>query len=192
MRCSIVVVAVLAVLFVGPTVNAMPLMYNINLAVGPGSVTGTLETDGTTGFLSASNILSWSVTLFDGVDSATFANSDLGADFSANPTLLFADLNALTLDFTTIAGGNLAFVGNIEGFAFFAAGSGNAPGGSMRIQHDDEFGFPLHIAGVSNIGAETFTFGEVQGPVVPEPTTLALFGLGLAGTGIARRRKRKA
>jgi len=32
----------------------------------------------------------------------------------------------------------------------------------------------------------------LQGDVIPEPTTLALLGLGLAGAGIAKRRKRKA
>jgi len=46
--------------------------------------------------------------------------------------------------------------------------------------------------GIDNIRVELLSDGGGGGGEVPEPATLALFGLGLAGLGLARRRKRPA
>ena len=43
-------------------------VYQVNRTIGSGSISGTIETDGTTGALSMSNILSWSFEANDGTD----------------------------------------------------------------------------------------------------------------------------
>ena len=40
-----------------------------------------------------------------------------------------------------------------------------------------------------NIHSTTFTGGEIRGQVIPEPTTLLLIGLGLAGVAVAQRKR---
>ena len=54
------------------------LIYNVDRAVGAGSVVGTIETDGTLGVLAQVNVLSFSLTLHDGTDSATISSATGG------------------------------------------------------------------------------------------------------------------
>jgi hypothetical protein len=50
----------------------------------------------------------------------------------------------------------------------------------------------IDFGGAANfIGFDDITFGSDKPGVVPEPGSLALLGLGLAGLGIARWRKRR-
>jgi hypothetical protein len=63
------VLSVLALLTVGVQVaNAGPIDYKVNLAIGGGTVTGDIFTDGTIGALAQSNITNWVLTLNNGVD----------------------------------------------------------------------------------------------------------------------------
>jgi hypothetical protein len=78
---------------------ANPITYYLNQPVGAGSLTGYIETDGTTGVLSSLNILGWDLLLNDG--STTFALPDsrsfadvAGSDLSATPAQLVFDFSA--------------------------------------------------------------------------------------------------
>jgi hypothetical protein len=78
--------------------SAATITYDVNRTIGAGSVTGFVETDGTIGVLSASNILDWNLVLNEGTN-PTFdilgplsgSNSVVGvvgADLSATATQL--------------------------------------------------------------------------------------------------------
>src|ERR1019366_3589762 len=76
--------------------SAATITYDVNRTIGAGSVIGFVETDGTIGVLSASNILDWNLVLNEGTN-PTFdilgplsgSNSVVGvvgADLSATAT----------------------------------------------------------------------------------------------------------
>jgi hypothetical protein len=103
--------------------QAVPIVYDVNLAIGSGNVSGTITTDGTEGILVSSNITAWSVTIFDGVDSTSLVSGD--GSTVAMFDLLRATASALILDFSGAADGYFSmhkFTANDAPFTrFFAA-----------------------------------------------------------------------
>ncbi|MGA2957164.1 MAG: hypothetical protein ABSF48_15750 [Thermodesulfobacteriota bacterium] len=73
MRQRLGIIAIVVAAMVAPAaLRADDITYAVNESIGAtGSVNGTITTDGTVGFLSASNIVGWDLTLNDGTDTAT-------------------------------------------------------------------------------------------------------------------------
>jgi Legume lectin domain len=95
------------------------ITYNVNLTVGAGGVVGSITTDGTVGVLSASDILSWNLTV-TGNGGATFnlVNGASGVEVGNNTDVfnpnagtpdLTADPNYIYFNFSATDGGYLGF-----------------------------------------------------------------------------------
>ena len=166
--------------------SAAPITYNVDLTIGAGSVTGFIETDGTIGTLSSSNILNWDLLLNDGTTTFTLegplsgSNSGLelvGVDLSATSTQLLFN-----------------YSGTDDGWALFQApepGSGRdwfCPSTTTNCS-SGATGNNLEITGAQQTTALSGTqaIGNVAGGV-PEPSAISLMTLGVAGLAFWKRR----
>lgn len=103
-------ILVAMLLWVGVS-TAAPITYSVNRTIAAGSVTGTIQTDGTMGVLAAANVTDWNLTLFDGTN--TFV---LTGPASGNNSHVFitgsdvtATANSLLFNFSGIDLGYLLF-----------------------------------------------------------------------------------
>lgn len=81
--------------------------YNVNSIIGVGSVTGTIETDGTIGVLATANILNWNLVLNDG--SSTFTITGNNSAVLVQGSALTTTTTQILFDFSTTAIGFVLF-----------------------------------------------------------------------------------
>src|ERR1700691_5506357 len=100
MRKSLWIIALVFATIPAPTVlRADDITYTVNQMVGPGSVTGFITTDGTTGTLSTTDISGWNLTLNDGYGDTTLLTPSNsvegvgGSDLTASSSDLMFDFN---------------------------------------------------------------------------------------------------
>ncbi len=162
--------------------SAASITYNVNQTIGLGSVVGTIQTDGATGVLSASDITAYDLVL-NGVG-ATFTltngNSSAfssGVDLTATPT---------NLDFN--------YSGVDDGYLLFQVsfGSGanyycNATAADLCFQGKTVTPGTIFDGTSQTVPA---TGNQVIGTTVPEPATWALMLIGAAGIGASLRGKK--
>ena len=169
------------------------IIYNVDLAVGAGTATGFIETDGTIGDLGASHILDWNLSSSDGTNAFDFlgplsGNNSAGSVVPGQPggDDLLATPTKLLYNFTSSPNAvYFASPGNIDVLCFAAepcAASGVPNGETLRI-------------GASAVPQNTPLSGlqavaNAESTSVPEPSSLALLGAGIAIMWSEKRRRR--
>jgi hypothetical protein len=159
------------------------IIYNVNRTVDAGSVTGFIETDGTLGTLSSTNITNWILTITapnigGGTPSVIDFSSSAASVISG--TAVTATLDQMLFDFSPTGTGYFLLAGS----NFWCLETGNV---SCTSAGDGEhIGYP----DISGDVAQTalYSGSTVIATVVPVPAAIWLFGYGLIALfGVARK-----
>jgi hypothetical protein len=177
------VIACMSMLFGATVVSAGPITYNVDRTVAQGSVTGTIETDGTTGVdLTVGDIVDWNLELNDGQGN-TF---NLTGPLSGNDSSVFIGDGDVTASPSDLF---FNFSGTDNGYLLFEVSFGSG----MHYYCDSADSQGLCLAGESVVPATLSTIqnvtlsgnqiiGTASGTsTVPEPKT---YGLTLIGFGL--------
>jgi hypothetical protein len=156
--------------------GAAPITYNVDLIVGPGTITGFIETNGDIGVLSTGDITDWSLTLFDGAASVTIQPGAVGVSGSS----LTATSTGLFFDFSGLSGAFFGFP--TDPYLCFEDATGACSFHPSTISMNIPGGIgPFWVSYSGNV--------EIAS-AVPIPAALPLFVTGLAGMGLLGRRRK--
>jgi IPTL-CTERM motif len=141
-----------AMLFLTGVAIASPIAYSVNRTIAAGSVTGTIQTDGTIGVLGAANVVDWNLTLNDGTNTfiltgpASGNNSHVfitGSDVSATATNLlfnFSGVDSGYFLFQVSFGSGLHYYCNATSAGVCLAGESAVPNTLSTIQNASRSG----------------------------------------------------
>jgi PEP-CTERM motif len=180
------IVALIVMLLGAVVCSASPITYDVNRTIGIGSVTGFIETDGTTGVLGAGDFVDWSLLLNDGTNTYNLygplsgSNSSVyvqGSDVTASATQLLFNFSGTDNGYFLFQYG----VGIHDGYHYYcdATFSGICLAGETVAPAYYTQGQTASRSGNVVIGTVAST--------VPEPGTYSLM---LTGLGLLMRKRR--
>ena len=166
--------------------SSRAVTYGVNRVIVSGGVTGFIQTDGTLGILTGANISDWNLLLDDGLSTFSIFGplSGNNSQVLVFGTSLTATANDIFFDFSNVAGDIGLFQNPTtgSGINFWCLdGANNSCAGNFSAESVTTTSF-LSSQIASRVGIVAIA-------TVPEPATLALFGLGLAGMAFGARRK---
>ncbi len=154
--------------------QASDITYSVDRIVGGGSVTGTITTDGTTGVLSASNIVGFDLTLNGiGLSSTLASPTDGvytgGTGLTATPSDIFFDFGSYRsyLDFQAVYG---------NGADYYTDAAAGVDGAYQGESVNPGFYTDSHFINVPQSGNQIIA---TAGSAVPEPTSLVMTSTGV-------------
>ncbi len=191
-KCSVGLIS-LALLLMSTLASAASTTYYFNRDIGDGTAVGFIETDGTLGVLSDTNILDWGLTLaapnLDGGPSDSFGSDTqivtpvLGAATTATASHLFFDFDSATPARLMLFGGVHANFWCLEAANTSCASSF----AGERIGHSNT-GATIAQA---ELRSGLVAFAAVSAVPEPESVTMLLAGIGLLGIMVRRRKSRR-